>query len=265
MIGEIDFADIFFSHKDDQQEEKLVNFPKSSFIIFAIFLIFMPIIIMNLLTALAVDDVNQLREKAYLEVQRLRIGLALDLNFYDKKQVLLKCFTMIGNFFCACTHRRRDTNQAKSKQSRGFFRRVHLTDNLNEMPAINKSATSKYNIEKKMYEIVHIPNIYLYTSWALGCNHNREQPWWSHFIFHGVRSIVEKNVDVNEIKYKDKQRENLENTILENQKKNEELRKQELDNLKEIKNTLKLLEFKNESLENFLTNFQEKNMQNSKN
>ncbi|CAD5111526.1 DgyrCDS829 [Dimorphilus gyrociliatus] len=82
MIGEMDFGDLF-------EMESHRNF--TSYIIFVIFLILMAIIVMNLLTGLAVDDVNALRKKAVARKLSLQIDLALGIEeslpkFIKKKQ-----------------------------------------------------------------------------------------------------------------------------------------------------------------------------------
>lgn len=69
MIGELDFGDLF---------EGKANRNFSSYFIFVIFLVLMVIIVMNLLTGLAVDDVNALRKKAVAKKLSLKIDLALD-------------------------------------------------------------------------------------------------------------------------------------------------------------------------------------------
>ena len=63
MIGEIDYNEIFLNK--DYHDPML--FPFTTWCFYAIFLIVMPIIIMNLLVGLAVDDIKIIQEKATLK------------------------------------------------------------------------------------------------------------------------------------------------------------------------------------------------------
>ena len=61
LIGEIDYNEIF--HNQDYD----LMFPFTTWCFYAIFLVVMPIIIMNLLVGLAVDDIKIIQEKATLK------------------------------------------------------------------------------------------------------------------------------------------------------------------------------------------------------
>ena len=61
MIGEIDYNEIFHNKDYDPM------FPFTTWCFYAIFLVVMPIIIMNLLVGLAVDDIKIIQEKATLK------------------------------------------------------------------------------------------------------------------------------------------------------------------------------------------------------
>ena len=74
LLGEFDFSDTFYP--DDEEEE--VQYDAATNIWFIIFLVLMGIIIMNLLTGLAVDDVNQLRRQGQIVKAKLQIDLALE-------------------------------------------------------------------------------------------------------------------------------------------------------------------------------------------
>ena len=63
MIGEIDYNEIFLNKDYDNP----IIFPFTTWCFYAIFLIVMPIIIMNLLVGLAVDDIKIIQEKATLK------------------------------------------------------------------------------------------------------------------------------------------------------------------------------------------------------
>ncbi|XP_076804239.1 uncharacterized protein LOC143448397 isoform X2 [Clavelina lepadiformis] len=71
MIGELDYGDIFFT--DDPfcnttatncYSNALVYYPEITYIVFVLFLIVLPIIIMNLLVGLAVDDIKLVQQHA---------------------------------------------------------------------------------------------------------------------------------------------------------------------------------------------------------
>lgn len=206
MIGEFDFANIFFSYRQDTDKEYELKFPKSTYIIFTIFLIVMPIIVMNLLTGLAVDDVNKLREKAFLEVQRLRISLTLDLNAFNKKHEYLKfLFWLRGRFpraarflnylmTCKCCSRKRAGNTKNlRKNSYELISLQRNMENLLGLPSVSESEVIEFNIKEERYLSVNIPTIYLFTSWAVDCKNFQSKPWWNHCFFFGLSTVISRN------------------------------------------------------------------------
>jgi len=75
MIGELEYEDMF------QSEEKGLNLEKIrviSLIFYALFLIIMPIILMNLLVGLAVDDIKAVQDQAVLKRLAMQIELSLE-------------------------------------------------------------------------------------------------------------------------------------------------------------------------------------------
>ncbi|XP_041481037.1 transient receptor potential cation channel subfamily A member 1 homolog [Lytechinus variegatus] len=84
LSGDMDYGGIFnnldYLYKPDPSEDftSLVFYPLSTRIIFYIFIIFMPILIMNLLTALAVYDIEQIQKKAKMYKRTLEVKTVLD-------------------------------------------------------------------------------------------------------------------------------------------------------------------------------------------
>ena len=72
MTGEFEYGDLFFGA---QPEENAINdpFPAYSAPLFMIFVLLMPIIIMNLLLGLAVGDIQQIQENAELQTLSMKV------------------------------------------------------------------------------------------------------------------------------------------------------------------------------------------------
>ncbi|XP_030852882.1 transient receptor potential cation channel subfamily A member 1 homolog [Strongylocentrotus purpuratus] len=85
MTGEIEYSGVFhnldYLYKPVPSEDftSMVFFPISTHIIFVIFIIFMPILIMNLLTGLAVYDIEVIQTKAKMYKRTLEAEAILDL------------------------------------------------------------------------------------------------------------------------------------------------------------------------------------------
>ena len=73
-IGELEFEDMFYGHED---KTKLPYIGVTS-IFFICFLVIMPIIIMNLLVGLAVDDIKAVQDNAVLSRLAMQVSLNLD-------------------------------------------------------------------------------------------------------------------------------------------------------------------------------------------
>lgn len=68
MLGEIDFLGTYvqpYYEKDD--ENRRLPFPIPAFFILGIFMVLMPILLMNLLIGLAVGDIESVRRNAQLK------------------------------------------------------------------------------------------------------------------------------------------------------------------------------------------------------
>ncbi|KAK3088028.1 hypothetical protein FSP39_013681 [Pinctada imbricata] len=97
MIGEYDYADVFYSDSDDFKD----HHPVMTFLMFIVFMIVMSIIIMNLLVGLAVDDIKAVQEKAALRRMAMQVDLALDVEKvvpdFIRKRVVVKCEKIAPN------------------------------------------------------------------------------------------------------------------------------------------------------------------------
>lgn len=83
MLGEIDFLGTYvqpFFRKFNQTEEamdkesKTLPYPFPAFFILGIFMVLMPILLMNLLIGLAVGDIESVRRNAQLKRLAMQVG-----------------------------------------------------------------------------------------------------------------------------------------------------------------------------------------------
>nr|XP_026693317.1 transient receptor potential cation channel subfamily A member 1 homolog isoform X2 [Ciona intestinalis] len=89
MIGEMDFSTIFYSDQDECSASNSTTcysktalfYPELTYSIFAFFLVLMPIIVMNLLVGLAVDDIKSVQNQANDAKMGMQIQLALEVEF----------------------------------------------------------------------------------------------------------------------------------------------------------------------------------------
>ncbi|XP_030850893.1 transient receptor potential cation channel subfamily A member 1 homolog isoform X2 [Strongylocentrotus purpuratus] len=83
MIGEFDFESIFFS--SDYMESQSTSFtdslfiPKLTYVFFILFVVLMPIIMMNMLVGLAVDDIQAIQAKAHLHRLTMQVDYVMEL------------------------------------------------------------------------------------------------------------------------------------------------------------------------------------------
>jgi len=97
-VGEINSDDFFDALVDGQikgTKEKIV-----SVFFFILFIIVMPIIIMNLLVGLAVGDIGEIRDIAEMEKIKTRIATIQDIQYSHRNQLITK--TICGFFFRRC-------------------------------------------------------------------------------------------------------------------------------------------------------------------
>ena len=69
MLGEIDFLNTYVHSYNQRggEGERTLPFPLITFIILGVFMVFMPILLMNLLIGLAVGDIESVRRNAQLK------------------------------------------------------------------------------------------------------------------------------------------------------------------------------------------------------
>ncbi|CAH1391699.1 unnamed protein product [Nezara viridula] len=90
MLGEIDFLGTYVHPLDDENEDgPTLPFPFTAFIILGLFMVLMPILLMNLLIGLAVGDIESVRRNAQLKRLAMQVVLHTEL---ERKlpQVLLE-------------------------------------------------------------------------------------------------------------------------------------------------------------------------------
>lgn len=67
MLGEIDFVGTYVQPYYNSETEILLPFPMPTFFILGLFMVLMPILLMNLLIGLAVGDIESVRRNAQLK------------------------------------------------------------------------------------------------------------------------------------------------------------------------------------------------------
>lgn len=84
MLGEIDFLGTYVQpYYLRDEENRTLPFPIPSFLILALFMVFMPILLMNLLIGLAVGDIESVRRNAQLK----RLAMQVKVSFYYTSRI----------------------------------------------------------------------------------------------------------------------------------------------------------------------------------
>jgi ankyrin repeat protein/polyhydroxyalkanoate synthesis regulator phasin len=97
LTGEQDYEDLFYKEKKGVIENPRVHLVELTFALYAIFLPVMCILVLNLLIALAVGDVNKLMQIAEYKQLNLLVDLALDVKYFVRNTFsrrsddLMKC------------------------------------------------------------------------------------------------------------------------------------------------------------------------------
>ena len=81
MVGEMDFSDGFHGHRDTDDPGPHMHYEPMTWFLYIMFLVFLSLIIMNLLTSLAVSGVETLQEDSKYRMLSLQIKLALNVEF----------------------------------------------------------------------------------------------------------------------------------------------------------------------------------------
>ncbi|KAF4531899.1 hypothetical protein B566_EDAN000928 [Ephemera danica] len=83
MLGEIDFLGTYvhslYNRSDDGGRGRSLPYPVATFVILGIFMVFMPILLMNLLIGLAVGDIESVRRNAQLKRLAMQVVLHTEL------------------------------------------------------------------------------------------------------------------------------------------------------------------------------------------
>lgn len=80
MLGEIDFLGTYVKpyYMTNDEERSFLPFPMPAFLILGLFMVLMPILLMNLLIGLAVGDIESVRRNAQLK----RLAMQVNIIFY---------------------------------------------------------------------------------------------------------------------------------------------------------------------------------------
>ncbi|CAH2035066.1 unnamed protein product, partial [Iphiclides podalirius] len=79
MLGELDFVGTYVQAYYNSDTKALLPFPEATFFILALFMILMPILLMNLLIGLAVGDIESVRRNAQLKRLAMQVVLHTEL------------------------------------------------------------------------------------------------------------------------------------------------------------------------------------------
>lgn len=79
MLGEIDFLGTYVKpyYTLDLVEKTILPFPMPVFLILGLFMVLMPILLMNLLIGLAVGDIESVRRNAQLKRLAMQVGISI--------------------------------------------------------------------------------------------------------------------------------------------------------------------------------------------
>ena len=75
--GEMEYDNLFFDNQHNYENLTTVPYMNTTKALFVLFVIIMPIIIMNLLVGLAVDDIKSVQENAVLERIAMQVSIHL--------------------------------------------------------------------------------------------------------------------------------------------------------------------------------------------
>lgn len=81
MLGEIDFLGTYVQPYYDEDSEKVkrkLPYPIPAFLILGLFMVLMPILLMNLLIGLAVGDIESVRRNAQLKRLAMQVRMSCD-------------------------------------------------------------------------------------------------------------------------------------------------------------------------------------------
>lgn len=83
MLGEIDFLGTYVKpyYLSNKEENTFLPFPVPAFLILGLFMVLMPILLMNLLIGLAVGDIESVRRNAQLKRLAMQVSLSFTLCF----------------------------------------------------------------------------------------------------------------------------------------------------------------------------------------
>lgn len=79
MLGEIDFLGTYVRPYYLNEEGRSLPFPIPAFLILGLFMVLMPILLMNLLIGLAVGDIESVRRNAQLKRLAMQVSLGFGL------------------------------------------------------------------------------------------------------------------------------------------------------------------------------------------
>lgn len=87
MLGELDFVGTYVQPLYNTNSQTVLQFPIMTFLILALFMVFMPILLMNLLIGLAVGDIESVRRNAQLK----RLAMQVSNNFLITLMLIFLC------------------------------------------------------------------------------------------------------------------------------------------------------------------------------
>lgn len=93
MLGEIDFLGTYVKpfYMTTEDERSFLPFPLPAFLILGLFMVLMPILLMNLLIGLAVGDIESVRRNAQLKRLAMQVNYIQTITF---KTVYVRYFKL---------------------------------------------------------------------------------------------------------------------------------------------------------------------------
>lgn len=74
MLGELDFVGTYVQPYYKSETDTTLPFPITTFVVLLLFMVFMPILLMNLLIGLAVGDIESVRRNAQLKRLAMQVS-----------------------------------------------------------------------------------------------------------------------------------------------------------------------------------------------
>ncbi|XP_047138901.1 ankyrin-2 isoform X2 [Hydra vulgaris] len=164
-LGETDFNDLFINNNTTVDNSDL-PYPEMSYILFTLFLIVCPIVLMNLLVGLAVGNIADVRDSAYIIMLKAQVDILKALESRCPKKLLKKTYHEILTVYPNTVSWKKsffqsfgisDFNSLKDKQKSRFKWKTNIARNLElehiEINRLKKKIETIKMLVREHYEI----------------------------------------------------------------------------------------------------------------